>query len=253
MYLEYTELTKSYLQFINPCFYVLIAFLMVFFYYLRTVKRIVKGAREFGLSQILRFMQLQWKARSLNQLQLMFAKDMLKLIINKNEDETTTYIDVKKRLQNDGIWGYMKTNENVKGDQIETDGKTCYTMSSYNYLDFIRDQEVQDFAIEAAKKYATANHGPRMIGGNTKMSQDLEKEIANFYYKESCLIMAGGYLCVMSVIEALTREGDLIIADNLMHASGRAGMKLSSAKVIMFRHNDFKDAEEKIKSWRMFG
>lgn len=245
--------TLSYLSTIHPSVYVLTAFVMFIYYFKRTIRQIIRGVREFGFSQILRFLQLQWVSKSINQLQLLFAKDMLKIPVNKDESEMTTYIEVKRKLEGDGIWGYMKTNENVRDDKIVTDGKRCYTMSSYNYLDFIRDTEVQDFAIEAAKKYATGNHGPRMIGGNTKMSQDLEKEIASFFHKENSLIMAGGYLCVMSVIEALTRPGDLIIADKLMHASGRAGFKLSNAKTILFNHNDFKDAEQKIKAWRMFG
>ena len=77
MLVESIDITKTYLSLIHPSFYVVMSIFMIFYYYKRTMKYIIKGAREFGFSKILRFMQLQWIAKSLNQLQLMFAKDYL--------------------------------------------------------------------------------------------------------------------------------------------------------------------------------
>ena len=73
---------------------------------------------------------------------------------------------------------------NTRNNKITVGNKyLCETFSSYSYLDFARDPEIQNAAIEAAQMYSSGNHGPRMLGGNTSILVETEKEIAKFLGK----------------------------------------------------------------------
>lgn len=93
----------------------------------------------------------------------------------------------------------------------------------------IRDNDVQEAAIAAARQYATGNHGPRMLGGNIDILVELEAIISKFFNKEHTITCSSGYLACMSVTQALARKGDIIFADQYCHASLRSGFKLSGA------------------------
>jgi 7-keto-8-aminopelargonate synthetase-like enzyme len=58
---------------------------------------------------------------------------------------------------------------------------------------------VQNAAIEAAKEFASGNHGPRMLGGNIEILIKLEATISKFFNKEHAITCSSGYLACMSV------------------------------------------------------
>jgi 7-keto-8-aminopelargonate synthetase-like enzyme len=131
--------------------------------------------------------------------------------------------------------------------KVTVHGKKVECISSYSYLDLCRDERVQQAAIDAAKKYSTGNHGPRMLCGNLEILEQLEQIIAKFFRRESALVFSSGFLACMSVIAGIARKGDLLLMDKLSHASLKAGAKMTSAKIVYFSHNNFKDAERIIK------
>jgi len=136
----------------------------------------------------------------------------------------------------------------TKNSKVTVRGKKVECISSYSYLDLARDERLQEAAIEAAKKYSTGNHGPRMLCGNLEILETLEKRIAQFFKRDSALVFSSGYLACMSVVAGFARKGDLLLMDKLTHASLKAGAKMSNAKIVYFKHNDFKDAEKQIKA-----
>eukprot|EP00921_Rhytidocystis_pertsovi_P010149 GHVQ01016246.1.p1 GENE.GHVQ01016246.1~~GHVQ01016246.1.p1 ORF type:complete len:723 (+),score=95.76 GHVQ01016246.1:473-2641(+) len=181
-------------------------------------------------------------SESRRQFFYMMEKKLLNLPIKYRESEVTSYLDVKRYLQSKGSWPFMwevKGYNEYDDDMITCNGIRAYPMSSYSYLDFIRHKDVQQFAIDTAKSWATGSHGPRMLGGNTTVLRDLEKTIAKFFCRDDCMVVNGGFLACMSAVCAVCKHGDLILADGRLHASLRAGVKLSGAKAIYFKHNDY--------------
>jgi len=171
---------------------------------------------------------------------------LLNTPIADNEDEITSFSDISESLKDK--WPFMIPVSETRDAKVNVRGKKVEMISSYSYLDLCRDDRIQEAAIEAARKYSTGNHGPRMLCGNLQILEDLEKTIAKFFNRESALVFSSGYLACMSGIAGIARKNDLLLMDKLSHASLRAGAKLSGAKIVNFKHNDFKDAERLIKA-----
>lgn len=99
--------------------------------------------------------------------------------------------------------------------------------------------QVQEAAVAAGRTWATGNHGARMLGGNARILRDLEQMVGRFFGREDSLLCATGFLATMSAICAVAKEKDLLVGDGRLHASLRSGMKLSGAKEMIFRHNNW--------------
>lgn len=88
--------------------------------------------------------------------------------------------------------------------------------------------------------------GSRLISGNHKVYPEAENYIAKFHQSESALIFNSGYDANVGFFSSVPQKGDLILYDELSHASIRDGIQLSNAKAYKFKHNDFEDLERKI-------
>lgn len=88
--------------------------------------------------------------------------------------------------------------------------------------------------------------GSRLLSGNHKVYQQAEDYIAQFHKSESALIFNSGYDANVGFFSSLPQKGDLILYDELCHASIRDGIQLSHAKAYKFDHNDFEDLERLI-------
>lgn len=124
---------------------------------------------------------------------------------------------------------------------------------SNDYLGFAKSKELLDsteFELSTFN-FQTSNFlgstGSRLLAGNSAYAEELEKKIATFHNAEAGLIYNSGYDANVGLFSALGQKGDTIIYDELIHASVRDGIKLSSATAFMFRHNDIPHLEERLK------
>ena len=90
--------------------------------------------------------------------------------------------------------------------------------------------------------------GSRLISGNHSLYQETESFIARFHLAESALIFNSGYDANIGFFSAVPQRNDVILYDELCHASIRDGILMSNAKSYKFKHNDFEDLELKIKN-----
>ena len=89
--------------------------------------------------------------------------------------------------------------------------------------------------------------GSRLISGNHKVYQEAENYIAKFHQSERALIFNSGYDANVGFFSSVPQKGDLILYDELCHASIRDGIQLSNAKSYKFKHNDFEDLEKRLR------
>lgn len=89
--------------------------------------------------------------------------------------------------------------------------------------------------------------GSRLLSGNHIVYPQAEDYIAQFHHAEAALIFNSGYDANVGFFSSVPQKGDLILYDELCHASIRDGIKLSNAKAYKFAHNDFEDIETLIK------
>ncbi len=112
-------------------------------------------------------------------------------------------------------------------------------------------QDLKKGAIEAVEKYgAGAGGAVRTIVGNMSIHEELEEILAEFKREESVFIYQSGFNCNAGTIQAITEKGDLIISDELNHASIIDGTRLSRADKKIFRHSDVDHLEEILKAER---
>lgn len=126
--------------------------------------------------------------------------------------------------------------------------------SSNDYIRFSKNKAV----FEQTHQYLIDNKiiqngatGSRLLSGNHKVYQEAENFIANFHQSESALIFNSGYDANVGFFSSVPQKGDLILYDELCHASIRDGIQLSNAKAYKFQHNDFEDLEKKITNYKL--
>jgi 8-amino-7-oxononanoate synthase len=96
---------------------------------------------------------------------------------------------------------------------------------------------------------AQLNHGStgsRLLAGNYPLIEQTEKQLANFHQAEAALIFNSGYDANVGLLSCVLQKGDVVLYDQLSHASIRDGIRLSFAQSFSFVHNDIADLEKKI-------
>lgn len=92
--------------------------------------------------------------------------------------------------------------------------------------------------------------GSRLLRGNDPEHEALEGEAAAFFGAETALYMGGGFAANTAIFATLPQRGDLIVHDDLIHASAHDGMRVSKAERVAAAHNDVTAFRERIAAWR---
>ena len=128
-------------------------------------------------------------------------------------------------------------------------GKGLIDFASNDYLGLSQSDTIfhktHQFLVENNYNQNGAT-GSRLLSGNHKVYQLAEDYITQFHKAESALIFNSGYDANIGFFSSLPQKGDLILYDELCHASIRDGIQLSNAKAYKFNHNDFEDLEKLI-------
>ncbi|MFG1357630.1 8-amino-7-oxononanoate synthase [Xanthobacter pseudotagetidis] len=95
--------------------------------------------------------------------------------------------------------------------------------------------------------------GSRLLRGNDPAHAALEAEAARFFGSEAALFFSGGYMANLAVIGTLPQKGDLLLMDDLIHASAHEGARAGRAEPVLFAHNDAGAAEDAIRAFRAAG
>lgn len=116
---------------------------------------------------------------------------------------------------------------------------------SNDYLGIIHNNLLTD---KIKTHLKTGSGGSRLLAGNYDMIEEAEHLIANFHQTEAALIFNSGYDANIGVLSCIPQKDDIILYDQLCHASIRDGIRLSFAKSFSFLHNDLNDLEKKMHS-----
>ncbi len=118
-------------------------------------------------------------------------------------------------------------------------GKEMLVWSVNNYLGLANHPEVRKVDAEAAAEWGMGYPmGARMMSGQTKHHEELERQLADFMQKEDAFLLNYGYQGCMSAIEALVDRHDVIVYDSESHACMVDGVRLHHGKRFVFQHND---------------
>ncbi|MEM6384214.1 MAG: aminotransferase class I/II-fold pyridoxal phosphate-dependent enzyme [Pseudomonadota bacterium] len=132
---------------------------------------------------------------------------------------------------------YFAAVDAVKAE-TEARGLQFLSFSSYDYLGLSQDASVQAASVHAIADHGTGVLGSRIVGGERLLHRQLESSLANFVGKEAALVFVSGYVTNETLLSTLLQTKDLILYDELSHASIMAGINGSRATCMAFRHND---------------
>ena len=119
---------------------------------------------------------------------------------------------------------------------------------SNDYLGFARSPALREAIRQAeTESLQTGATGSRLLAGNTHLAEETEQKLAGFYQTEAALIFNSGYDANLGLLACLPKAGDVLLTDELIHASMIDGARLSYATRQRFRHNDLNDLETKLK------
>ncbi|WND03821.1 aminotransferase class I/II-fold pyridoxal phosphate-dependent enzyme [Temperatibacter marinus] len=119
-----------------------------------------------------------------------------------------------------------------------------------DYLGLSTDPAVIDAAQKAMAQYGAGAGASRLVTGNHPLHRDLEKKIAQMKGTEDAVVFGSGYMANTGVIPTFLGKQDVIFADELIHTSLHAGIKLSGATVYFFNHNDCDHLKELLRQYR---
>jgi len=125
-----------------------------------------------------------------------------------------------------------------QGPHVLLNGKEVVLLCSNNYLGFAEHPALAKAAQLALDRYGSGTGASRLVSGNMDIHEELERRIAAFKGTEAAILFNSGYAANTSVIQAVVGEGDVILSDELNHASIIDGCRLSRAKTVVYRHSD---------------
>lgn len=141
----------------------------------------------------------------------------------------------------------IKVLQSPQGSWVKIEGNTVLNMCSNNYLGLANHPEVKKAAIEAIEEFGVGAGAVRSIAGTNELHFKLEEKVAKFKHMESSLVYQGGLLANSGTIPSIVSKEDLVLSEELNHASIIDGVRLSGAHRGVFKHLDMGDLEAKLK------
>jgi glycine C-acetyltransferase len=160
--------------------------------------------------------------------------------------------DAIEDLKAKHLYFKLKVLEGEQKPIAKFDGKEVINLSSNNYLGLTTHPKLRRAAIDAARKFGVGSGAVRTIAGTMKMHLDLEEQIARFKKAEACVVFQSGFTANAGTVSAILGKDDLVISDELNHASIIDGCRLSRATIKVFKHKDAADCErvlQETKDW----
>ncbi len=144
--------------------------------------------------------------------------------------------EVLDKRKEQSLYRYLQVNDNL------------VDFCSNDYLSFARSPVIREAISRASNaNELTGSTGSRSISGNTTYAEELESMLARFHNAEAGLLFNSGYDANMGLFSCIARKEDILISDELIHASIIDGSRLSYAGRLRFAHNDTGDLEKKLQ------
>ena len=132
-----------------------------------------------------------------------------------------------------------------EGRNVIVDGQRMLNLSSNDYLGLANDRKLRQEVRETltTETFLPTSSSSRLLTGNFSIYDRLEQQLADDFGTEAALTFNSGYHANTGILPAVSNTHTLILADKLVHASLIDGIRLSAAKCIRYRHNEYNQLE----------
>src|ERR1700684_160552 len=146
--------------------------------------------------------------------------------------------DQLAELDSKGLHFRLRVREGEQKPLAHFDGKEVINLSSNNYLGLTTHKALRRAAIEAVRTHGVGAGAVRTIAGTMDLHMALEEQIAKFKGTEAAVVFQSGFTANAGTVAAILGKDDLILSDELNHASIIDGCRLSRATIKVFKHKD---------------
>jgi glycine C-acetyltransferase len=152
-----------------------------------------------------------------------------------------------QELRAKGVAPKLRVLEGEQKPLCIFDGREVINLASNNYLGLTSHKALRKASLEAVKKLGVGAGAVRTIAGTMKLHMELEEQIAKFKQVEACVVFQSGFTANAGSVSAVLGKEDLIVSDELNHASIIDGARLSKATIKVFQHKNIEDCERILK------
>lgn len=146
--------------------------------------------------------------------------------------------DDLQSIREQGLYRRLKVLQSPQMPRSIIDGREVVNLSSNNYLGLANHPKLKEATIRATEEWGAGSGAVRTIIGTMSLHMELEERLARFKHTEAAVVFQSGFTCNSGVIPVLVGEGDVIISDELNHASIIDGCRLSRAQIARYPHRD---------------
>ncbi|RFU71366.1 glycine C-acetyltransferase [Peribacillus saganii] len=155
-------------------------------------------------------------------------------------------------MKKEGTFRQLVPLESEQGSKVIVKGKEVIQLSSNNYLGLTSHPRLRQAALDAVEKYGAGTGSVRTIAGTFTMHNELERKLAEFKHTEAALVFQSGFTTNQGVLSAILSTEDVVISDELNHASIIDGIRLTKAARKVYKHVDMIDLEKALIETQSF-
>ncbi len=149
-----------------------------------------------------------------------------------------------QKLREQKLYQKLRVLETEQLPVSRFDGQEVINLSSNNYLGLTTHPRLKQKALEAIERFGVGSGAVRTIAGTMTLHMALEEKIAKFKQVEASVVFQSGFTANAGTVQAILSKEDVIISDELNHASIIDGCRLSRAEIKVFPHKDVEACEK---------
>src|SRR6476469_4311753 len=155
--------------------------------------------------------------------------------------------DELSNLKKQNLYRGLRILQDEQKSHTTFDGRSVVNLSSNNYLGLTTHPRLRERALEATKEFGVGSGSVRTIAGTMAIHMELERRLAEFKKVEAVVVFQSGFAANAGTVSAILGKDDVVISDELNHASIIDGCRLSRATIKVFPHKDVDAARRVIE------
>src|SRR6476469_651566 len=151
-------------------------------------------------------------------------------------------------LKQQGLYRHLRVLDDEQKPSTTVDHRHVVNLSSNNYLGLTTHPRLRERAREAIERLGVGTGSVRTIAGTMEIHMELERRLAEFKQTEAVVVFQSGFTANAGTVSSILMKDDVVISDELNHASIIDGCRLSRADIKVFPHKDVDAARRILRS-----
>jgi glycine C-acetyltransferase len=151
-------------------------------------------------------------------------------------------------LKQQGLYRHLRVLDDEQKPKTRFDDRLVVNLSSNNYLGLTTHPRLREAALEATRRFGVGSGSVRTIAGTMEIHMELERRLAEFKKTEAVVVFQSGFAANAGTVAAVLTKDDVVVSDELNHASIIDGSRLSKATIKVFPHKDVDAARKVLES-----